>query len=289
VNRIALGTAQFGLAYGIANQQGWISRSEAQAILKYAAANNIDTLDTAIAYGASEARLGEIGVETWRVVSKLPAIPEGCHKVGAWVWKSVQESLRRLRLDKLHSILLHQPLQLLNGQGEVLYRAMEDLKARNLVQGFGISIYDPKELDALCGAYQFDFVQAPFNVLDRRLIHSGWLSRLAQKGIELHVRSVFLQGLLLMRGEDRPPKFRRWQNLWDRWNAWLQETGLTPLMVCIRYALSFPEISKVIVGVDRLNQLKEILSVAEGPTPEVPAELQCSDINLINPTFWPTL
>lgn len=290
MNRIALGTVQFGLAYGIANRQGRISHIEAKKILEYAMGKGIDTLDTAIAYGESETCLGKIiGVDTWRVVSKLPAIPEGCPDVYAWVLESVQGSLRRLRLDKLPGLLLHRPEQLLGDHGKALYQALEDLKAMNLVQRIGISIYDPKELDALCEQYQFDIVQAPFNVLDRRLVHSGWLSRLAQKGIELHVRSVFLQGLLLMRREDRPQKFRRWQNLWDQWDAYLQRMGLTPLMVCIRYALSFPEISKVIVGIDSLDHLKEILIAAEGPTPEVPAELHCNDINLIISTSWETL
>jgi aryl-alcohol dehydrogenase-like predicted oxidoreductase len=287
--KLGIGTAQFGLNYGIGNHQGQISHSEAKAILEHASANGIDTLDTAIAYGESEVRLGEIGVEDWHVVSKLPAIPEGWRDMQAWVWESVERSLGRLRIGKLYGLLLHRPDQLLTGLGQALFQALEKLKDKNFVQKIGISIYAPEELDALCWQYHFDIVQAPFNVLDRRMIHSGWLSRLTKNGTEVHVRSVFLQGLLLMPPEDRPRKFNRWQGIWHDWDAWLEETELTPLMACIRYALSFPEISKVIVGVDSQAQLEEILIAADGPMPQVPAELHCSDVNLINPTHWQTL
>ena len=113
MNRLALGTVQFGLNYGIANQQGQVSHDEAKAILDHASAHGIDTLDAAIAYGNSEQRLGEIGVQHWQVVSKLPAIPEGCSDISQWVADSVKESLQRLKIKRLYGLLLHRPQQLL--------------------------------------------------------------------------------------------------------------------------------------------------------------------------------
>jgi len=287
--KIALGTVQFGLPYGITNQKGQVSFHEAEAILNMALTNGVDTLDTAIAYGVSETRLGEIGVKQWKVVTKLPAAPESCRDVHSWVLAAVQDSLMRLKIDRLHGLLLHCPDQLLHDSGKALFQAMDALKTNHLVQKIGISIYGPKELDALCKHYPFDIVQMPFNVLDRRLIHSGWLSRLYAQETEIHVRSVFLQGLLLMQPEDRPRKFKRWQSLWEHWDAWLKEKAVSPLMACIQYAMSIPEISKVIVGVDSVNQLKEILQVAAGSISGVPDNLCCNDINLINPSCWNSL
>jgi aryl-alcohol dehydrogenase-like predicted oxidoreductase len=287
--KLALGTVQFGLNYGIANQRGQVSGAEAQAILQHGWSSGMDTLDTAIVYGESERLLGQLGISDWRTVSKIPAAPDDCDDILAWATDSIHASLQRLHLSGLYGLLLHQPQQLMGVDGEELYRALQKLKADGLVEKIGISIYAPEELDALLGHYDFDIVQAPFNLIDRRLIESGWLPRLAEQGIELHVRSVFLQGLLLMKSEDRPAKFGRWASLWSAWDAWLVETGLTPTQACLRYVLSFPEIARVIVGVDSLDQLKEILHHKEGLMPTIPQELQTRDLDLLNPSRWGAL
>jgi len=284
--KLALGTVQFGLDYGVANARGQISQDGAKAILHHAKAHGIGTLDTAINYGNSEQRLGEIGVTGWQVISKLPAIPNQCPDVEAWVRDQVQASLDRLRITSLRGLLLHRPEQLLGKYGEKIYQALLALKRQGLVEKIGISIYNPAELDALAQCFQLDIVQAPFNILDRRLITSGWLDRLARMNIELHARSVFLQGLLLMPNAKRPDEFNRWQRIWQIWEQWLAETGLTPLQACLRHALAQTGIARVIVGVDSLVQLQEILLAAEGPTTELPEALQSNDIDLINPARW---
>jgi len=197
--KLGIGTVQFGLNYGVANRQGQVSQDEAKAILGHAWASGMDTLDTAIAYGDSEQRLGEIGIRDWRVVSKLPSIPDGCSDISQWVTDSVNESLQRLKVKCLYGLLLHQPKQLLGQAGGRLYSVLQQLKRDGRIEKIGISIYDPEELDAVCSHYHLDMVQAPFNIFDRRLIDSGWLARLAEQDTELHVRSVFLQGLLLMK------------------------------------------------------------------------------------------
>lgn len=286
LSRLALGTAQFGLDYGIANRSGQIDHGEAKSIIERARSSGLDTLDTAMSYGDSEQRLGQIGVDDWRVVSKLPAIPAGCSDIQQWVAVSVGESLRRLKTDKLYGLLLHRPQQLLEDNGDQLYLALQGLKRDRLVQKIGISIYDPSELAGICDRHRIDLVQAPFNVLDRRLAETGWLSRLAEQGTELHVRSVFLQGLLLMQPGERPSRFGRWPALWSVWDAWLDHCGLTPLQVCLRYALSFQQIGKVVVGADSLLQINEILLAAVGPPPEIPDGLRTRDIDLLNPAKW---
>ncbi|MCX6237711.1 MAG: aldo/keto reductase [Bacteroidia bacterium] len=287
--KLALGTVQFGLNYGIANTQGAVAANEAKAILNHAKNSGMDTLDTAIAYGDSEYRLGQVGIQGWKVVTKLPSIPEECVDIAKWVALVVNESLQRLNVTSLYGLLLHRPGQLHEKEGDSLYRALEKLKYDGLVQKIGISIYDPSELDTLCSHFPFDLVQAPFNLLDRRLIESGWLFKFEEKGIELHVRSVFLQGLLLMNSDVRPKKFDKWLPLWDQFENWLNQSGLKRLQACLCYALSFPEISKVIVGVDSLSQLNEILTAARGSALQVPDRFRTDDPNLLNPARWATL
>lgn len=287
--KLALGTVQFGLDYGIANKQGRVPFDEARAMLEHASSNGIDTLDTAIAYGDSEKRLGEIGVQSWNVVSKLPPVPADCGDVAKWAVSAVKGSLGRLGIRKLYGLLLHRPVELLGPGGAKLYDALDSLKREGLVEKTGVSVYDPSELNALCLAFHFDLVQAPFSVLDRRLIETGWLPRLGEQGTELHVRSIFLQGLLLMPRADRPRSFDRWSDLWDRYEDWLAGTGLTRLQACVRYALAFPEISKVVIGVDSLEQLRDIIRAAEGPAPRVGDAFQTHEEDLLNPARWATV
>ena len=288
-NRLVLGTVQFGLPYGIANQAGQVSRAEATAIMDHARGRGIDTLDTAIAYGESEQRLGEIGVAQWQVISKLPAVPEYCTDIAEWVHESVLGSLQRLRIQRLRGLLLHHPHQLLGPEGSALYRALVSIKNQGKVEKIGISIYGPDELDALWPRYRFDLVQAPFNIIDRRLAVSGWLARLHQAGAEVHVRSVFLQGLLLMDAAKRPAAFNRWEPLWQQWHRWLDNQALTPLQACLGFALTQPGIDRVVIGVESLAQLQEILVSVETPAVEPPVTLVSEAPDLVNPSRWAAL
>lgn len=285
-NRLALGTVQFGLRYGIANRSGQVGRDEAAAILDHAWEAGIDTLDTAVAYGESEHRLGEIGVKQWQIISKLPAAPASCTNVAAWVQETALGSLERMGVSKLRGLLLHRPDQLLGPRGAALYNALAALKTQGTVEKIGVSVYGPEELDAIWPRFQLDLVQVPYNIIDRRLTMSGWLQRLHQAGIEVHVRSVFLQGLLLVAPASRPNVFNRWQSLWDRWHCWLDEQALVPLAACLGFALSQPGIDRVVVGVDSLKQLQEILVSVEVPAVTPPLTLASGDLDLINPSRW---
>jgi aryl-alcohol dehydrogenase-like predicted oxidoreductase len=194
-----------------------VSGEETAAILKHARAAGLDTLDTAIAYGEAEQRLGAIGVGQWQVISKLPPVPDGCADVAAWVRDCVRGSLQRLKVAALHGLLLHRSQDLLGSSGAALSVALAATKSAGLVAKLGVSIYAPEELDDLASRMQLDVVQAPLSIVDRRLASSGWLARLHAAGTEVHVRSVFLQGLLLMDPGLRPARFARWQQLWDQW------------------------------------------------------------------------
>jgi aryl-alcohol dehydrogenase-like predicted oxidoreductase len=286
ISKIALGTVQFGLSYGVANVEGQLSSENVLAILSLAKQAGIDTLDTAIAYGESEACLGQVGVHDWRVVSKLPPLPGGCANVEAWVDESLTGSLQRLGMARLYGLLLHRSADLLGADGEELFCALLRAKESDQVRKIGVSVYDPKELQIVTSRFEIDLVQAPYNVFDRRIQESGWLGRLRQSAIEVHVRSVFLQGLLLMPKIRRPEAFARWEHLFARWDNWLRETNTSALSSCLHFSLSQPEIDRVIVGVDSTNHLKEILTAAQERSLLPPALLTCEDTQLINPSNW---
>lgn len=289
MRRLALGTVQFGLDYGIANSHGQVPVSLIHDMLDVASHAGIDTLDTAIAYGESELCLGQAGVDNFRVVTKLPAAPADCADVGAWVREQLAGSLNRLNVQRVYGLLLHRPDQLLEVFGERLYAALNELKHEGTVEKIGISIYSPDELPRLLQDYQVDIVQAPFNIIDRRLHTSGWLSRLHGAGVEIHARSCFLQGLLLMPVSAVPEKFSRWSDLLTRWYRWLNEQDVSALEACLSFSLSHREIDRVVVGADNMAQLMEIVKIANRPWCPVFPELSSEDEELINPAKWTNL
>ncbi|MBU3585142.1 aldo/keto reductase [Polynucleobacter sp. AM-26B4] len=289
MSRIALGTAQFGVPYGIANQVGQVSRVEAKSILHEAYTGKLDTVDTAIAYGESESCLGEAGINGFKIITKLPGIPAGCKDIRGWVEQQLEASLSRLCTDKIDGLLLHRPEQLLGSNGNILHQSLEGLKDKDLVKKIGISIYSPAELESTINRFRFDIVQAPFNVIDRRLLSTGWLQRLKESGIEIHTRSVFLQGLLLMNQDAIPPKFFPWSGILEKWHAWLRENNISALQASLAFSLSFAQIDRVVVGVDSKNQLLEILKAENCLfNTEIP-NFSSEDEKLINPANWPTL
>lgn len=285
--RIALGTAQFGLNYGIANEVGQASLLDVQRILSHAKANEIDVLDTAIAYGDSEEVLGKIGVAKFNVVSKLPSLPEDCGDIDSWVVDQVDESLRRLGVPSIYGLLLHRSHNLMGSSGKKLIDALSRVKSNGLIQKAGVSIYDPSELDEIMHLMQIDLVQAPLNVIDRRLEASGWLSRLHQEGVEVHTRSAFLQGLLLMPRDKIPGKFEAWATLWDSWASELEENYLSAAAASLSYPLSLPEVGRVVVGVDNVDQLKSLIAASQIQLPQHDFSFMASeDQMLINPSNW---
>ncbi len=282
----ALGTAQFGQNYGVANTIGYIDEKKAASIVRRSQEMGFDTLDTAIAYGESESILGSIGVDQWKIITKLPAIPKSCQDINKWLLKLTLESLSRLKIKKLYGLILHRPSQLKESIGSDLYGALLNLKHKGLVEKIGVSIYSPVDLEAIWEKYRFDLVQAPLNILDRRLVGSGWAERIKRSGCELHVRSVFLQGLLLIPSCRRPLQFARWSDIWDEWDRWLIKTGLTPIEASLRYVNSITTVDRLVVGVDSVGQLEEIVGSADGKLCNLPRFNSLRDERLINPSSW---
>lgn len=282
--KLALGTAQFGLAYGVANESGKVASSEVEKILCNARRYSIKTIDTAIAYGDSEVVLGKHDLSSFQVITKLPEIPEN-EIPAVWIERQMQQSLDRLGLDRLHGVLLHRPNQLFEPCGAAIYEALVALRKQGIVQKIGISIYSPYELEQLA-VFDFDIYQAPFSMLDTRMLDTGWLQRIRQRGAELHARSVFLQGLLLIPAEQRPSKFSQWQAIWDTWSTWLKEAGIEPTVACLQFVLQQPLIDRVVVGVDSSRQWQELIEAANRTEIHIPQLFKNVDERLLNPGLW---
>lgn len=287
-DRLALGTVQFGMDYGIANTKGRLSKDEAHKLLLCAQERGVRTLDTAASYGDSEKCLGEIGIRAWEVVSKIPGLPSVTSKTEAYSWfdNSIQRSLKRLKINTLHGLLIHRSSDLLGPYGQTLYTSLLDTKKRGMTKKIGVSVYNPSDLEVLFDRYPIDLVQLPLNVLDQRFVDSGWLTKLKQAGVEVHSRSVFLQGLLLMPADARPKQFFEWSDVWRRWDQWLQDTGISPIVACLNAVLMREEIDRVVIGFDNLKQFEQLCATRLDPGIRLPTFSDCAEEALINPSKW---
>ena len=288
--KLALGTAQFGMQYGITNRTGQLTQEQTAVVLALAYAKGISVLDTAMAYGDAEARLGSTGVQHFQVVTKLSqiplALPAEMADAGAWAKEQFAASLQRLGLSCVYGLLLHRPSDLLGQHGKVLLRAMQELQDQGLVEKLGVSVYSPNELEPLLKLAQWDLVQAPLNLIDRRLQTTGWLRRWKDSGVEVHTRSAFLQGLLLTHASALPSQFSKWLDLWRAWDQWQLATDCSALGASLAYPLSLPEVDRVVVGVEGSEQLLGILAALRSPVPQGWPHIACDDGKLINPSQW---
>jgi aryl-alcohol dehydrogenase-like predicted oxidoreductase len=280
-----LGTAQLGLNYGISNKTGQPSIDQAGEILNTAYNSGIRILDTASAYGDAEKVVGELNQNRFEIISKLPdlTIIETSEKYNQ-ISGFLQQTLKNTQQNQLYAYLLHS-IDNLKINGEVLWQKMLNIKEHGLVKKIGYSLYSPKQLDLYFNQYKPDIVQIPMNILDREFQKTGWLKKLKDYGVEVHVRSVFLQGLLLMDFEDQILKFPMYENSWQYLKNELKNCKVSALEYCLGFANSVDEIDEIVVGANSAHELHEIMSSISRFN-SVPIELASSDEQLIYPFNW---
>ena len=277
--RLALGTVQFGLDYGVSNRAGEVPDDELDTILTLARKLGVDTLDTAQAYGKAETRLGSRHTADFQLVGKLaPGIQ------ATEVTTSVAGSLQRLARPRLDGLLLHRS----QDASPALFEQLAELQRQGLVGKVGVSVYAPEELARwLAQGYPLELVQLPTNLLDQRFLRSGWLDRLQALGCEIHVRSLFLQGLLLMQPAMRPDYFQAFARPLARLDDW--HPHLSPLHKALSLIPALPQVSRFVVGVCHAHELAAIASTYAHLHPchdDELAALACDEPGLINPAMW---
>lgn len=289
--KLGLGTVQFGLDYGISNSAGRTPPREVRAILELAAAEGVRVLDTAPAYGRSEEVLGQSmsAADDFAIVTKTPEFHGGTITASHadLLRRTFGESLRKLRRPRLYGLLAHHADDLLAPGGERLMQAMLELKQQGLVSKVGASVYNGLQIDAIMQRHAIDLVQLPLSVLDQRLLASGHLRKLKQAGVEVHARSVFLQGLLLMPVANLPRYFDPLRSHLANYHAYLEAAGIPPMRAALDFALGLAEVDHVILGVNSRLQLQEILSQqAGGGTVADWRRFAFGDAAMLDPSQW---
>ena len=262
MKNLCLGTAQFGLDYGITNKQGKVKNKDITFLLKRACNSNIKYFDTAFSYGDSEERIGEIlkGHEI-EIITKfttnvdLAYTYEDINSLN----QSFELSLRRLKRNSINAYLLHNPNDFKKGNSKLLLDWLKSIKEKKLIKYIGVSIYDESDLRKI-PLKEIDIVQLPFSIYDQRLIDNLTIKKLIEMGISIHIRSIFLQGLLLQEADEWPTFINEnFKNHHKKYQSFVKSKNLTLLESTISFIkqLDFPEL--ILFGITNINELNEII------------------------------
>jgi len=285
MSKIALGTAQFGMAYGATNNFPPPSLDDVGEILEFAIDNNVRHLDTAASYGDSEEILGKIGVSNFVVTTKLPHIGNSPIVAKNWVELQIEGSLKRLRLDTISTVLFHNCDDLLGGNGDLLWSELSAIKAVGTISKIGVSVYDEDELAKVLERYKIDVVQVPCNILDSRFRRSDLLDTLINRNIQIQVRSIFLQGVLIAEPLTRPQYFHQFNEYLEPWDTWIAQNKIDARSACFTSVDQFGYADFALIGVGSKSQLSELL-VARQTTVNLDKDFSCPELRLIDPRFW---
>lgn len=257
--QLALGTAQFGLDYGITNTRGRVPADDAAALLRQAWAGGMRIVDTAQAYGNSEEVLGTAMRDAWRVVTKT--LPLRLESVDAAAVARVDEAFAQSleQLGRVDTLLVHHARDVLVPGGERLFSWLQAQKQRGRVSRIGVSVYDGAEVAALLDRYSLDVVQLPASIADQRLLEDGSVARLHGAGVEVHVRSLFLQGLLLASPQFLAQRFPAQREWLERFHAECARRGIAAQQACFGFFKSREEFSVAVVGVSSAEELTQLL------------------------------
>lgn len=275
VSKLILGTVQFGCEYGI-NSAGRPSNDQVKGILRKCLVHGIDRLDTSSAYGESERILGKTmeNKEAFKIISKYPKCTSSVHE-------RFETTLRDLRVEAIYGYLLHH-FQIY-AENPMIWKEFMGLKESGRVRDIGFSLYTTEELDRVLGdAVHFDIVQIPYSIFDRKF--EPYFKELYDRGVKIHVRSTFLQGLFFKDRDMMPERLRPMRKYLLELDKYALENGLTVAEVALNSNLQNPYIDGVLIGVDNREQLLEnIRSVRNIPVDFKP---DIKEQELLNPVNW---
>lgn len=254
--RLGLGTAQFGMDYGVSNTVGKASIQDISGILDLAHESGVSLLDTAPHYGDSEEVLGLFRVsDRFKVVTKVSSMADlSASEKAAHFKDGLTRSLSRLGVDSVYAVLMHDSRDLLGPCGGEIAAEARECQDAGMIGGFGVSVYDPEEAEKVLDRFPVDIVQLPANVFDQRFVSSGLLSTLRDDGIEVHLRSVFLQGVLLMPPENLPAHLRGLHVALEAFRSACSRIGITPAQGALAHIRKLEGMDCAIVGVTTLEQ-----------------------------------
>lgn len=285
-DKIIVGTAQFGLDYGVSNTKGKTEECEVNRILDYLGYSGVKYLDTAPAYGDSHRIISNYlkNNNVFKVNTKISSINNTDIKS---IIKEVHESLELFN-GNISCLSFHDVNDFTNKNYDKVIEEVECLKRKGYINKVGVSIYDENQLDNVINKMDVDVVQVPFNIYDQRLIGSKRIIELSCRGTEIHARSIFLQGLILMELEHIPSKLSSMKTQQESLILYSRELNKSVYELCLSWVFQQNWIDKIVVGLNDLSQSKKLIKSISGSLSK-DLDLKKYSISeplIINPVNW---
>lgn len=282
INKLILGTANFDMNYGLKNRYKKLEKTEIKKIIYYLKEKKINYIDTSQNYNNTEKILGNLNIKNFKITTKFTFAQD----TSALVKEKFLTTTKNLKTNFVHTIMFHRSEDLFKKNGEEVFSKMVLLKKGGYIKKIGVSVYRKEELKKVLDKYKFDVVQVPINIFNQSFLEKKFLSYMKKKKVEIHARSIFLQGLLLMREKEIPKNLLKNSNLFQKWNLWLKKNKITNLEACLNFVTKQKSVKKIIFGVDSLKQLKEILNFKMSKKIFNFDNLNTKIPKLINPQEW---
>jgi aryl-alcohol dehydrogenase-like predicted oxidoreductase len=288
VSKLILGTVQFGLDYGINNNTGKVDSAEVKSILDIAFQSNIMLLDTAEAYGNAQEVIGQYHTGSKHKFNIITKFSSSRKDLPFELNKRIDYDLKALNVEKLYCYMFHsyQDFKAYYPQYE---KEIGRLKAKSVIARIGVSLYSNEELEDLLN-YDIDLIQLPFNLLDNKQHRFSAINKAKQKGIEVHTRSAFLQGLFFKDIKSLPPRLKDLESHLLQINRIASSHNLDMNDLALGYTIQQDYIDRVLIGVDSAAQLQQNMqSTQKRITDDVVEEIdqiKVEHIHLLNPSNW---
>lgn len=252
LNKLVLGTVQFGLDYGINNFAGKPSKEESLKMLSFAYENGIKIFDTAYAYGNAEEILGEFCKKRnffgeIKIITKIKNLSE------------FDGSLAKLEMDYVDGCLLHDPEDIKN---KTIINSLKKIKDSGLAKNIGVSVYDPKDAIFSANIKEIDYIQIPYSIFDQRLDKTDFFELAEKNNKKVFARSVFLQGLLIMPELEIPEYIKDAKPYLAKLDKIVRKYRLSKKQAALHFVLENKNINYAVFGAENIDQIKEIIDIS---------------------------
>lgn len=283
--KLIIGTANFGLKYGLSNDYKKLKNSNIKKILNYAKKNNLNFFDTSNMYGDAEEKLSLLSKNNFKIITKVKITKKNFVEIYDEILNQVKNSLKVLRKNKLYAVLIHNTIYLKNYQLNLAFKSLYKLKKRGLILKIGFSTYGDCKIQNLLGKHKLDIIQTSINALDQLALKPKLIKLYKKKKVEVHARSIFLQGLLLKKNIKLPLNIKSlWKKNMHKWFDLCMQKKTKPLVMALSIVLN-TNINKIIIGVDSIKQIDEILNSKLVDYLQKEIKFKKKEL-MINPYLW---
>ena len=284
IGDIIIGTANFGSEkYGIKNKKT-NSINKIKSIITFAKLKGLNKLDTSMEYKGVYKNLSKINLKEWKVSSKFTLKRYKNNVIKNFI-KDFDESLMELKIKKYDILSFHNIEDLKHKNISEIIKLLKIFKKKNLINKIEISLNDPNEIKTVKNKFKPDIVQLPFNLLDRRILNKKLLKEYS--GITIQVRSIFLQGLLLMNYQDRRKNDNR--EILLKLDKWINLKKIKRYQTCINFINNFTFFKTCVIGVNTRSDISQFLKAISDNSKKFPHDISSNNLNLIEPRKWKKL